>query len=63
MDLDEMLKPRKPAGPAIGESLAALSLDDLAARLALLEGERQRVEAEIAARKASRQAAESFFKA
>jgi len=62
MDLDEMMKPKKPAGPVIGESLAALSLADLEARLTLLAQERARVDAEIAARKASRDAAEGFFK-
>jgi uncharacterized small protein (DUF1192 family) len=62
MDLDDMMKPKKPIGPFIGESLATLSVDDLEARLAALSAERARVEAEIEARLASRQAAEGFFK-
>jgi uncharacterized small protein (DUF1192 family) len=62
MDLDEMMKPKKPAGPVIGESLVVLSLGELEARLTMLADERARVEAEILARKASREAAEGFFK-
>ena len=62
MDLDELLKPKKSAGPMLGESLAPLSLAELDARLTLLADERLRVEAEIAARRASRDAAEGFFK-
>ena len=62
MDLDELLKPKKFAGPMLGESLATLSLAELDARLTLLADERLRVEAEIAARRASRDAAEGFFK-
>lgn len=62
MDLDELLKPKKSAGPALGENLAPLSLAELGARLTLLADERARVEAEIAARKASMDAAEGFFK-
>ena len=62
MDLDEMMKPKKPAGPVFGESLAALSIPDLEARLGLIAAECQRVEAEITARKLARSAAEGFFK-
>ena len=62
MDLDEMMKPKKPAGPMFGENLAALSIPDLEARLSLIETERQSVDAEIAARKLARAAAEGFFK-
>ena len=62
MDLDEIMKPKKPAGPVIGESLLPFSLADLEARLTMLADERGRVEAEIAARRASREAAEGFFK-
>jgi uncharacterized small protein (DUF1192 family) len=62
MDLDDLLKPKKSVGPALGESLVPLSLGELETRLVLLADERVRVEAEIAARKASREAAEGFFK-
>ena len=62
MDLDELMNPKKPAGTVLGESLAALSTEDLAIRLLLIDAERVRVEAEIAARTVSRNAAESMFK-
>ena len=62
MDLDDLMKPKKPAGTVLGESLAALSTGDLQDRLALIEIERARVQNEIAARKLSRDAAESIFK-
>ena len=62
MDLDDAMKPRKLAGPVLGENLAPLSIADLEARLLLIDGERARVEAEIGARIASRDAAETFFK-
>lgn len=61
MDPDDIL-PKKPKGVILGESLAALSSEELEARLALIEEERRRIEAEIAAKRASRQAAEAFFK-
>ncbi len=62
MDLDDLLKPKRPAGAMLGENLALLSVAELEARLVSLADERVRVEAEIAARKASREAAEGFFK-
>ena len=62
MDLDELFKPKKPSGATIGENLELLSVAELDARLILLADERTRVEAEIAARKASRAAAEGVFK-
>ncbi len=62
MDLDDLMKPKKPTGVMLGESLAALSTCDLQARLALIEAERTRVEAEIIARGQSRDAADAMFK-
>ena len=62
MDLDDLLKAKKPAGAMFGEVLTALSIPDLEARMTLIEAERQRTEGEIAARKAARNAAEGFFK-
>jgi uncharacterized small protein (DUF1192 family) len=61
MDVDDIL-PKKPKGVMLGESLAALSVEELEVRLALVAEERSRIEAEIAAKLASRQAAEAFFK-
>lgn len=62
MELDDLMKPRKPAAATIGENLELLSVPELEARLTMLAAERARVEAEIQARKASRAAAEGFFK-
>ena len=62
MDLDDLFTPKKATAAVIGEPLTTLSIPDLEARLALLAEERLRVEAEIAARKAARTAAEGFFK-
>lgn len=61
MDLDD-LQPKKPKGIVLGEPLGPLSIEELTARLEALAAERARVEAEIGAKKASRTAAESFFK-
>jgi uncharacterized small protein (DUF1192 family) len=54
--------PKKKTVHDIGEELATLSLDELAERIALLRREIERIEAAIAAKKASAAAAESFFK-
>ncbi len=62
MDLDDLMKPKKPVGAVIGESLLPYSIEDLETRLTQLADECTRVEAEIAARKSSREAAEGFFK-
>ncbi|MEZ5776351.1 MAG: DUF1192 domain-containing protein [Hyphomicrobiaceae bacterium] len=62
MDLDDLLPRKKPAGVTLGEDLSRLSIPDLEARLALLDDERRRVEAEIDARKATRAAADAVFK-
>ena len=62
MDLDEGMKPKKLAGPVLGENIELLSVAELETRLAALAHERARVEAEILVRKASRAAAEGVFK-
>ena len=62
MDLDDLMKPKTPVGVLLGESLAVLSTEDLQGRLALIEAERSRVEAEITARRQSRDAADAIFK-
>ena len=46
----------------IGQDLAALSLDELAERIALLRSEIERIEAAIDAKQASAAAADAFFK-
>ncbi|WP_237476835.1 DUF1192 domain-containing protein [Lichenibacterium dinghuense] len=47
---------------AVGEPLDAVSVDELRERVALLRDEIARIEAEIAAKQASRSAADAFFK-
>ena len=46
----------------VGEALDALSVEELRLRIALLREEIARLEGAIAAKDASRQAADSFFK-
>ena len=60
--LEEELPKKKRAAHEIGEDLAKLSLEELAERIALLRAEIDRLQAAIAEKRASAQAAESFFK-
>jgi uncharacterized small protein (DUF1192 family) len=63
-DEDEVFGARKPA-PAqhvVGEPLERLSVDELAARIAILREEITRLESARVAKTASLQAASSFFK-
>jgi len=46
----------------VGEDLSRLSVDELAARVALLKREIARIEAAAAAKSSQRDAAEAFFK-
>ncbi len=48
---------------AVGEPLDAMSVDELHARIALLRAEIARLEGEVEAKRASRSAADAFFKA
>ena len=60
MDLDEPRK--KLADIVLGEDIAALSAHELEQRIARLEAEAARCREAIAARHATKSAAESFFK-
>ena len=51
----------KPSAYEIGGDLSALSLDEIDARVALLEAEIVRLREARAAKEASRRAADSFF--
>jgi uncharacterized small protein (DUF1192 family) len=53
---------KKKAGHELGEDLATLSLDDLAARIGLLKAEIERIEAAIRQKQASADVAAAFFK-
>jgi uncharacterized small protein (DUF1192 family) len=57
---DEPAKPKR--AHEIGEDLARLSLDELAARVAVLKAEIERIEAAAAAKRASAATAAGFFK-
>jgi uncharacterized small protein (DUF1192 family) len=55
-------RPRKTVAHEIGQDLSMLSVEELTARIALLRGEIDRLEAALAKKRASRDAADSFFK-
>jgi uncharacterized small protein (DUF1192 family) len=61
MDWDD-LKPKTPKGITLGESLETLSVSELEARIAALHQEIERVQREVAAKKAHEAAAAAFFK-
>ncbi len=59
---DEEDAPRRPSGVALGESLDALSLAEIDARIAALREEIARLEAARAKKQAASAAADAFFK-
>ena len=54
--------PRPKHVHVLGESLEAISLDELHLRIAALQMEIARIQAEIARKKASKSMADAFFK-
>jgi uncharacterized small protein (DUF1192 family) len=60
--IDEDDKPKKKVSHEIGQDLALLSVEELAARVRLLQDEISRLEADKARKQASRNAADSVFK-
>ncbi len=62
MDSDEIAPRKKPVGIQLGEDISTLSAHELEDRIKRLEEEIARSKAEIAARHATRSAAENFFK-
>jgi uncharacterized small protein (DUF1192 family) len=60
MDWEE--KPVRPKAQCLGEDLKTLSVGELEAWIVALKAEIQRVEAEIAAKKAHERAASALFK-
>jgi len=52
----------KPAAHVVGEPLDAMSERELSERIELLRSEIERLEAAMSARRATREAAASFFK-
>jgi uncharacterized small protein (DUF1192 family) len=63
-DDDDFFAPPKSASVkhTLGETLDAFSLEELDERIALLRGEIDRIEAAMARKRASRDAASTFFK-
>ncbi|HTM74475.1 MAG TPA: DUF1192 domain-containing protein [Pseudolabrys sp.] len=59
---DEDDKPKKKIAHEIGQDLTLLSVEELAARVQLLRDEIQRLETDMTQKRASRAAADQFFK-
>jgi uncharacterized small protein (DUF1192 family) len=62
MDLDDLAPRKKLPEIQLGEDISALSAHELEARIARLEEEIARCKSAIAARHATKSAAENFFK-
>lgn len=60
--IDDDDKPKKKVTHEIGQDLTLLSVDELAARVKLMQDEIARLEADMAKKKATRAAADQFFK-
>ena len=62
MPIEDDDKPRKIISHDIGQDLALLSVEELAERIALMNSEIERLRAAMTRKRASRDAANSFFK-
>jgi uncharacterized small protein (DUF1192 family) len=60
--IDDDDKPEKKIAHEIGQDLTLLSVEELGARVQLLHDEIQRIEADMTQKRASRSAADQFFK-
>jgi uncharacterized small protein (DUF1192 family) len=60
--MDEDDRPKKKVAHDIGQDLALLSVEELTERIALLRAEIERLDAALAKKRASRAAADQFFK-
>jgi len=60
--VDEDDKPKKKVAHEIGQDLTFLSVEELGARVQLLRDEISRLEADMTQKRASRAAADQFFK-
>jgi uncharacterized small protein (DUF1192 family) len=60
--IDEDDKPKKKIAHEIGQDLSLLSVEELSLRVQLLHDEINRLEADMAQKRASRSAADQFFK-
>jgi uncharacterized small protein (DUF1192 family) len=62
MPMDEDDRPRKKISHEIGQDLSLLSLEELNERIALLTSEIERLKEVASKKRASKDAADSFFK-
>jgi uncharacterized small protein (DUF1192 family) len=62
MPIEDDDRPRKKISHEIGQDLSLLSLEELTERIALLKSEIDRLEAASSKKRASKDAANSFFK-
>jgi len=60
--IDEDDRPKKKIAHEIGQDLTLLSVEELSARIQLMHDEIARLEADIRSKRASRSAADQFFK-
>ncbi|MCK9918841.1 DUF1192 domain-containing protein [Microbacteriaceae bacterium K1510] len=59
---DDDDRPKKKVTHEIGQDLSLLSVEELTARVALLQDEIKRLEADMTRKRATRSAADQFFK-
>ena len=62
MPMDDDERPRKKVSHEIGQDLSLLSVEELTERIALLTGEIERLKEAAGKKRASKDAADSFFK-
>lgn len=62
MAIDDDDKPRRKVSHDIGQDLSLLSVEDLNERITLLTTEAERLKIEMVKKRASRDAANNFFK-
>jgi uncharacterized small protein (DUF1192 family) len=62
MAIEDDDKPRKKLTHEIGQDLSLLSVEELTERIALLTSETERLQTALARKRASRDAADRFFK-
>jgi uncharacterized small protein (DUF1192 family) len=62
MAIEDDDKPRRKVSHEIGQDLSLLSVEELSERVALLTSEIERLQAAITRKRASKDAASSFFK-
>ena len=62
MAIEDDDRPRKKITHEIGQDLSLLSVDELNERIALMTSEIERLQAAAARKRASKDAADSFFK-